>query len=106
MAEETKRNVTRRENWIRLLFVVLFAIIYSVVEIVVIVVVLVQFGFVLIGGERNEKLLSLGESLSRYIYQILRFVTFNEDEKPFPFSDWPSSRGPIVDQSAGEDQSS
>jgi hypothetical protein len=24
-----------------------------------------------------------------YFYEILQFVTFNTDEKPFPFSSWP-----------------
>ncbi len=96
MADEVKLDLTRRETLIRLLFVILFALIYSVAEIVVVVVVIVQFGFALIIGERNEKLLVFAESLSRYIYQILRFVTFNADDRPFPFADWPPASGPIA----------
>jgi hypothetical protein len=54
-------------------------------------VVVIQFGFVLITGDRNQKLLDFGASLSKFIYQILQFVTFNSEDKPFPFSDWPSA---------------
>jgi hypothetical protein len=38
----------------------------------------------------NDNLLSFGRSLSVYIYQIARYVTFNQEERPFPFSPWPT----------------
>jgi hypothetical protein len=94
MGTEIIQQSSRRETWFRLLFVILFSLIYSVAEVVMVVVVVVQFGFVLITGDKNRKLLEFGASLSRFFYQILQFVTFNADDKPFPFSDWPSaSRG-------------
>lgn len=95
MVEELTSEPSRRETWIRALYVILFALIYSVTEIVIVVVVVVQFGFVLISGDRNQKLLDFGASLSKFIYQILRYVTFNSEEKPFPFSDWPSANGDV-----------
>ena len=93
MAETPIESTGRRETWIRLLFVILFAVIYSIAELLVAALVAVQFGFVLIAGERNRKLLEFGDDLSRFIYQILQFVTFNSDDKPFPFTDWPSGSG-------------
>jgi hypothetical protein len=33
----------------------------------------------------------LGQSLGRYLRQIVDFVSFATEEVPFPFSDWPSS---------------
>ncbi|MDH3692002.1 MAG: DUF4389 domain-containing protein [Gammaproteobacteria bacterium] len=86
-----KQNLRRRDSWVRLFFIVLFALIYSVAEVVLFAVVVVQFGFVLISGERNQKLLRFGADLSRFVYDILRYVTFNSDDRPFPFSDWPVS---------------
>ncbi len=91
MTEETKNGPTRRETWIRALFVILFALIYGVAEVVLVMVVFIQFGFVLVAGERNQKLLDFGASLSTFVFQILRYVTFNSDDKPFPFSDWPAT---------------
>ena len=37
---------------------------------------------------------SFGDSLSQYLAQIGRFGTFNTDEKPWPFADWPTPRAP------------
>jgi hypothetical protein len=83
-------NASRRETVIRFLFVVLFAAIYSVTELVLGALVILQFGFKLITCETNSKLGTFSKSINRYIFQLLQFVTFNQDEKPFPFSDWPS----------------
>ena len=90
MTTELKQNLKRRETWLRLLLVVLFWLIYSVAEFVLAAVVLLQFGFKLITGECNQKLLHFGASLSQFIYQVVKFMTFNTDERPFPFADWPS----------------
>ena len=89
MADELKNNLTRGQTWQRLLFIVLFAFIYTVAEVVIAAVVIVQFGFELIAGRRNQNLLDLGASLSRYAYEVLLYVTYNSDRRPFPFSDWP-----------------
>lgn len=89
MDDELKANLSRRETWLRLLFMLLFAAIYSLAEIMLGAVVLFQFASTLITGRRNERLLVFGESLSRFIYQILRFMTYNSDDKPFPFGAWP-----------------
>ena len=93
MVEELTSEPSRRATWIRVLYVILFTLIYSVTEIVIVAVVVVQFGFVLISGDRNQKLLDFGADLSKFIYQILQYVTFNSEDKPFPFSDWPSVNG-------------
>ncbi len=95
MVEELTSKPSRRATWIRALYVILFTLIYSVTEIVIVAVVVVQFGFVLISGDRNQKLLDFGASLSKFIYQILQYVTFNSEDMPFPFSDWPSANGEV-----------
>jgi hypothetical protein len=73
----------------------LFTIIYGIAEIVVAAVVLFQLLSVLFNGSTNERLLNLGQNLSTYVYQILLFLTFNSDERPYPFGDWPD--GPPVE---------
>ncbi|MDH3695144.1 MAG: DUF4389 domain-containing protein [Gammaproteobacteria bacterium] len=89
MNQEMKDSVRESGTWWRLLWILVFAFIYSVAEFVVVAVVVIQFGFVLFKGTRNAKLLEFGESLSEFIYQILQYVTFNSDERPFPFGEWP-----------------
>ncbi len=94
MTDELKTNVTRGQTWQRLLFILLFAFIYTVAELVIAAVVILQFGFELIAGKRNRNLLDLGASLSRYAYEVLLYVTYNSDQRPFPFSDWPRETRP------------
>tara|TARA_A100001011_G_scaffold332492_1_gene359642 strand:- start:254 stop:592 length:339 start_codon:yes stop_codon:yes gene_type:complete len=48
-------------------------------------------GIVVISGADNEKLRELGQSLSKWVFQTLMFVTFNSEKKSFPFDDWPEA---------------
>ncbi len=66
----------------------LFVLIYNLAEFVIAAVVIFQFVSRVITGQGNERLVGLGRRLSHYVYQILLFLTYNTDEKPFPFSDW------------------
>lgn len=86
MSEELKRNLKAKQTWLRGLFLVLFAVIWSIAEIVLVVVVLIQFFTVLFTGKKNDALLQFGSKVSDFFYDVARYVTFNQDEKPFPFN--------------------
>ena len=64
-------------------------IFYSLAEVVLTAVVVFQLLLVLFTGKKNERLLKLGQSLSTYIYQVLKYLTFNSDYKSYPFGAWP-----------------
>jgi hypothetical protein len=100
--QQIKSNITSSAHWIRLVFMILFAFILYVASFVVGVLVLVQFLFALITGRDNPNLRQLGDSLTQYIGQTLRFLTYNSDDKPFPFADWPAP-APVVDADEPED---
>jgi len=89
MEEEIKQRLTSKDIWIRALYMVFFTIAYAVAETVTTLLVIFQFLAILFTGHANEPLLRLGNNLSIYIRQILQFVTFNSETRPFPFSDWP-----------------
>jgi hypothetical protein len=96
--EELKSNLLSSKHWLRLVFMVLFAVLLQVVGIIMWVLVILQFVFSLITGRDNSNLREFGQSLSTYIYQILKFLTYNSEEKPFPFSDWPDSDSDAEDE--------
>ena len=89
MDEDIKQNLRNRVTWMRALYMLLFTVFYGVAEIVLGVVVLFQLVTVLFTGDTNWRLLTLGQNLSTYVYQILLFLTFNTDDRPYPFGDWP-----------------
>lgn len=87
--EALKRNLTRGETWIRLLYMLLFVAIYWVAKVVLGAVVIFQFGTVLLTRETNSRLLAFGRQLATFIYEVALFLTYNTEDKPFPFASWP-----------------
>lgn len=109
MSDELKENIKDQGTWMRGLYILMYAVIYSVTEIVIGLVVIIQFLFVLITHKTNEKLLALGASLSIYVYQILSYVTFNSEQRPFPFSDFPngnSEKIPLIKENQESEEGS
>ncbi len=78
-------------TWQRGLFMLICAFLYNVAEVVVVAVAILQFLFKLVTGEENLQLKLFGRSLSIFFFQTMQFLTFNSEEKPFPFSPWPSA---------------
>ena len=94
---EFEEHIKSRTTWLRLVFMVVFVFLYGISRFVVGAVVLLQFLWVLFTGETNERLRTLGQSLATYTYQIVRYLTYNTDSRPFPFDDdWPSAGVPPV----------
>jgi hypothetical protein len=89
MEDRTKTNLTNQSIWVRLIYMVVLSIAYAVAEAVIFVVAIFQFLVALITGQINRLLHEFSANLAMYIYQIVQFETFNSEEKPFPFSDWP-----------------
>lgn len=92
MTDNLKTNLTRGATWRRGLFMLLFGILYGIAEFVLTAVVLLQFGSHLLTGAANARLLDFARTLNAYIYQILQFVTYRSELRPFPLSAWPTGR--------------
>ncbi len=86
-----REHLTSRGTWMRGLHMVIFAIIYSVAEVVLTAVVVFQFATHLFTGRANERLVAFGRILSVYLYRILLFLTYNTEDRPFPFAPWPKA---------------
>lgn len=82
-------SLTNVDTWIRLAYMVLFALLVMAARLVVSIVVVLQFALVLVFGKDNENLRNLGQGLGKWVYQAIMFLTFNSNDKPFPFDEWP-----------------
>lgn len=88
-----EENIKSRSTWIRLVYMVMYAFLFMVSEFVLCAVVVIQFIWRIVEGQSNDKLLAFGQSLASYLYQVIRFLTFNSDDLPFPLDgDWPSPK--------------
>ena len=90
MKDEIKQRLQMSDTWIRALLMLFFFLIQGAVKLLIIAVSLFQFGAVAVTGQTNKQLLWLGRQLAVYEYQIIFFLTFNSELRPFPFSAWPS----------------
>lgn len=86
-----EENLKSRSTWIRLAFMAISALLLSVTSLVGSIVVVLGFFWVLFTGEVNRQIQQVGQSIAAYVYELIRYLTFNTDEKPFPMGgDWPS----------------
>lgn len=89
--DDLVENIKEPSVWIRILFMLAFGVVlYFILAPVIFVIMLAQALFVLLTGESNENLRTFSSALSEYINQTLTFLTYNSDDKPFPFSDFPN----------------
>ncbi|MEQ8952505.1 MAG: DUF4389 domain-containing protein [Gammaproteobacteria bacterium] len=96
--DEIVDNLREPSSWIRILFMLAFAtVLYIVIAPLLLVLMLAQALFSVITGSSNQNLGYLGSALIQYVAQILAFITYNSEEKPFPFSDFPSPAEPESD---------
>ncbi|WP_285962052.1 DUF4389 domain-containing protein [Pseudomonas tohonis] len=93
MSDE-REDLQRESILLRVLWMLIFVVVWQLAEIVLCVVVLAQLGYRAFYGAPSGGLMGFGDSLSQYLAQIGRFGTFNTEEKPWPFADWPTPRPP------------
>ena len=84
-----KENVKNPDAWLRGLFILIFGVILYFAVILVWLVVVFQFITKLLTGELNRQVADFNGGLLRYISLVLGYITFQSDDKPFPFSPWP-----------------
>lgn len=89
MDAQMKSRLTSKDVWVRALYMIFFLIAWGLAEILLVFSAIFQFLSALFTGSANLPLLRFGQNLSRYHYQIAQYVTFNTEDRPFPFSDWP-----------------
>ena len=85
-----EENLKSRATWTRFLFMFISYILISLASIVASFIVVFGFLWVLFTGEVNRELRGVGQSLATYIFENIRYLTFNTDDRPFPFGNkWP-----------------
>jgi membrane peptidoglycan carboxypeptidase len=100
--EQTEKEqipfVSRKQIGIRLLYTILFLVILGIVLIIVKVVVVFQFIYFFSTREPNESVRQFSNKISTYGYRIFRYITLNESQRPFPFTDFPPELEPSEEQ--------
>ena len=102
--EYEEGGIERTDTALRMAYSLLFAVIISVLETVVGAIVIFQLLFTLVTKREPSKRVSdLGNRISTYFYRMLRYLTHNSDELPFPFNDFPKPiEAPFIEAAESE----
>ncbi len=85
-ASEEKQSEQKQRVWLRLLFMIIFAVLFGISETILAVGAVLQFGFLLFTGKRNDSIADFGAKLADWMRDVARFQTAVTEDKPFPFS--------------------
>ena len=83
------KTFPRKKIAVRLLYTLFFLIIFEILKIIIQVSVLFQYVYLLISKTYNNPVRNFTNKVSVYAYRVLRYVALNENEKPYPFHDFP-----------------
>ncbi|HWK53481.1 MAG TPA: DUF4389 domain-containing protein, partial [Hyphomicrobiales bacterium] len=87
--DQIKQNLLSPAAWVRILFMAGFAVAIWLTLLVLGVVVLMQALLVLITGLPNANLQRFGLVAGAYLFELVQFLLYNTDDKPFPFAPFP-----------------
>jgi hypothetical protein len=88
--EEIETKIYPKADMTRVLYTILYLIIGRFISMVLFIIAVSQFIYSWLIGEPNEKLLSFTDAMAEYGKQLVLYVGFNSDDKPWPVGNWPS----------------
>jgi len=100
--KDIKQSFQKDKMVARALFMVFFLVVYSISKFLIIGLALFQLITLLLTEKPNEQVLKFSQNLSFYIYQIIKYVSFNSELKPFPFSSWPNEKMNMAESDPSE----
>jgi hypothetical protein len=84
MDDSLKDELTRRDKWSRLLYIVVYAVMFQLAELVLAAVVVIQFLWHLFTGAPNPSLREFGHRLGAWLGETVRYATYASDSRPWP----------------------
>ncbi|MEE9552367.1 MAG: DUF4389 domain-containing protein [Gammaproteobacteria bacterium] len=87
---DVKEHAKNVDTWIRGLFILIFGAILYILFGVIWLLVVFQFITMVVTGGLNKQLEQFSHGLTEYAFQILLYITYQSEERPFPFSPWPT----------------
>lgn len=90
MKMNIKDNAKNIDTWLRGLFILVFAVIFYFLVGLIWLLVIFQFVTKVITGALNSNLEQFSTKMTCYAMQILNYITFQSEDRPFPFSPFPN----------------
>jgi len=81
--------LTRKQIAIRFLYTLLFLFIFEIVKLIIQITVLFQYVYLFVTMEHSDPVRRFSNKVAVFAYRLMRYVTLNENTRPFPFADFP-----------------
>jgi D-alanyl-lipoteichoic acid acyltransferase DltB (MBOAT superfamily) len=94
MHDESQVTTSRKQVAIRLLYTLLYVAIFEVVKTIILLITLFEYFLLLVTLRHNEPARSFANQVAAYGYRLMRYLTLNDNQRPFPFSDFPAEIEP------------
>ncbi len=95
MADDIVENLKQPAQWFRIAFMLALAVALYLAGMVLTLLIIAQALFGLLTGADNRNLRELGAALTSYVRQVLDFLTYNSEFKPFPFAPFAAGAAPV-----------
>ena len=82
-------NIKEPSIWVNFFLKVIYLIFLNFIIPFLGFITLLQLLFSLGSKKPNVNLISFSKKISIYIYQIINFITYSSDERPWPFNTFP-----------------
>lgn len=89
MPDDPQESVSRKQVAIRLLYTLLYVAIFEVVKTIILLTTVFEYFFLFITLHHNEPARTFANRVAAYGYRLMRYLTLNDNQRPFPFSDFP-----------------
>ncbi|MDI6853714.1 MAG: DUF4389 domain-containing protein [Deltaproteobacteria bacterium] len=86
-----ENGASRGKIAIRLLFTLLFAMALELVKAALYLSVIFQYVYLLITKTHCEPVRNFGNLAAAYGYRLMRYLTLNDNPRPFPFKEFPQA---------------
>jgi D-alanyl-lipoteichoic acid acyltransferase DltB (MBOAT superfamily) len=94
MHDELQMTTSRKQVAIRLLYTLLYMAIFEVVKTIILLITLFEYFLLLVTLRHNEPARGFANKVAAYGYRLMRYLTLNDNQRPFPFSDFPGELEP------------
>ena len=84
-------NIKEPSIWVNFFLKVIYLVFLNFIVPFLGFITLLQLLFSIGSKKPNENLVSFSKKISSYIYQIINFIPYSSDQRPWPFNSFPES---------------
>ena len=84
-------NIKEPSIWVNFFLKIVYLVFLNFIVPFLGFITLLQLLFSIGSKKPNENLVSFSKKISSYIYQIINFITYSSDQRPWPFNSFPES---------------